>query len=501
MTISIIACVTNYKNKLAIGRNNDLLFKLKNDINFFKNVTSNQLSSESKLDKNIVLMGRKTYFSLPNKYKPLKNRINLVLTNDKLLIKMNPVPKNLELNNELYYLDLKTFYKIYAKYNPNVFVIGGSEIYNIFIKTPECKMLYITHVQTSELKDIKYEENCPNVFMNHPTSNYELIGYSERFYEKFNENDLSYRILYYNKRNCVSEEYKYFDLMKNILNNGNDRIDRTNTGTVSLFGNQIKFDISNSIPLMTTKNVPFRIIVEELLWMCRGDSDAKILQKKGIKIWDGNTSREFLDKRGLTHYPEGVLGPQYGFLWRHFGATYSSKYADTSKIDTSVIGGFDQLKYIEYLIQNDPFSRRMMISAWSPDKLDEQCLPSCHTGIQFYVTEENNQKHLSCMFNMRSNDVFLANVFNVVFYSVLTYILAKKYDMKPKEIIYTCGDSHIYKNHINQVHEQLKRVPRPFPKLKLDDSIKQKEWNEITIDDFELVGYFPYNAIKASMAI
>jgi len=291
--------------------------------------------------------------------------------------------------------------------------------------------------------------------------------------------------------------------MKHILTNGNERKDRTSTGTISTFGNQIRFDISNTIPLMTTKRVPYKTIIEELLWFCRGDSDAKILQAKGIKIWDGNTSREFLDKRGLIHYPNGVIGPQYGFLWRHFGATYSPDFADSSKIDTSLIGGFDQLKYVEDLLQNDPFSRRIMISAWSPNQLNEQVLPSCHHTIQFYVEEDTHtqEKYLSCMFIMRSNDVFLANVYNVICYTILTYILAKKYNMKPKEIIYTCGDTHIYKNHIEAVQQQITNLPRPFPKLILDESIIHKDWKDITIDDFDIVGYFPHGTIKAPMAV
>jgi thymidylate synthase len=299
----------------------------------------------------------------------------------------------------------------------------------------------------------------------------------------------------------MTEEYKYLHFMNNILTNGNKRSDRTGTGTVSLYGNQMRFDISQTIPLMTTKRVPFKTIVEELLWFCRGDTDAKVLQKKGVKIWDGNTSREFLDNQGLFHYPEGVLGAGYGFQWRFQGAKYSHSFADTSQIDTSLIGGFDQLKYVEDLLEKDPFSRRIVISAWNPSDFDKTSLVPCHILIQFYVEEIAGEKHLSCQFYMRSNDVFLANVFNVVSYSVLTHILAKRHNMKPKEIIYTCGDSHIYSNHIEQVKEQLERNPRPFPKVVVSDSVKHKDWSEMTIDDFELVGYFPYPAIKAPMAV
>lgn len=498
--INLVACVTNYKNKLALGRHGQLLFKLKDDMSFFKNLTINMLSQSSQLTKNIVLMGRKTFFSIPVQYRPLKDRINIVLTRDPELIKLSPVPKNLDLVKDIYYTDLDTFKRIYHKYNPNVFVIGGSELYNMFLN--QADRLYITQVQTEDGKDVKFVEGEePDTFMNHFSGDYKLVGMSEKYFGKYKDTSLSYRVLYYHLSKTMTEEYKYLHFMNNILTKGNVRSDRTGTGTVSLYGNQMRFDISQTIPLMTTKRVPFKTIVEELLWFCRGDSDAKVLQKKGVKIWDGNTSRDFLDNRGLFHYPEGIIGPQYGFLWRHFGAKYSHSFGDTSQCDTSLIGGFDQLKYVEDLLEKDPFSRRIMISAWSPDRLHEQALPSCHYSIQFYVTEENGERYLSCMFMMRSNDVFLANVFNVVSYSVLTYILAKRHNMKPKEIIYTCGDSHIYSNHIQQVQDQLKREPRPFPKVVVSDSVKYKDWSEMTVEDFELVGYFPHGKILAPMAI
>jgi dihydrofolate reductase/thymidylate synthase len=498
--INLVACVTNYKNKLALGSHGQLLFKLKDDMNFFKNLTINSLSCNSSLDKNIVLMGRKTYFSIPVQHRPLKDRINIVLTKDPELVKLSPVPKNLELVKELYFTDLNTFKRIYHKYNPNVFVIGGSELYNTFLN--QADRLYITQVQTADGKDIKFiEGDEPDTFMNHFTSDYQMIGMSEKYVGKYKDTELSYRVLHYRLSNKMSEEYKYLNLMNNILSNGNERSDRTGTGTISLFGSQMRFDISQSIPLLTTKRVPFKTIVEELLWFCRGDTDAKILQKKGIRIWDGNTSRAFLDNQGLFHYPEGVLGAGYGFQWRFQGAKYSHSFADTSQCDTSLIGGFDQLKYVEDLLEKDPFSRRIVISAWNPSDFDKTALVPCHILLQFYVTEENGERYLSCMFTMRSNDFDTANNYNLICYSILTYILAKRHNMKPKEIIYTCGDAHIYSNHIEQVKEQLTRTPRPFPKVVVSDSVKNKDWKDITVDNFDLVGYFPHPTIKIQMAI
>jgi dihydrofolate reductase/thymidylate synthase len=490
--LNIIVCVAPYKNRLAIGKNNDLLFKLKHDMSFFKQITTTNLTVQnnntSQLSKNIVLMGRKTYFSLPENNRPLKNRINIVLTRQKDLYN---VPDDLMLTNDLYFTDEATFQKIYDNGNPNVFVIGGSEIYNKFLKCAD--KLFMTYVES------KYDESCgpPDTFIDYPTSRYQLVNTSE----KYVENNVSYRILEYHATDRISDEYEYLNLAKSILSNGNTRSDRTQTGTISKFGTQMRFDISNSIPLLTTKRVPFKMTVEELLWFCRGDTDATILQKKGIKIWDGNTSREFLDNRGLTHYPEGTIGPQYGFLWRFFGAKYSPDFRDTSKNDVSLIGGFDQLRNVEHLLKTDPFSRRILISAWNPYQLHEQALPSCHLLVQFYVEEINNEKYLSCQFYMRSNDLFLGNPVNIASYSILTYILAQKCGMKPKELVYTCGDTHIYTNHIDQMKEQLTRTTRPFPKLLLSEEVTNKDWKDLTIDDFELIGYMPHATIKGEMAI
>ena len=485
--INLIVNVTTFKNRLAIGRNGDLLFKLKDDMKFFKNITKDNLSQNSKLNKNVVLMGRKTWFSIPQKFRPLDGRINLVLTNDPQLI--TPIPKNLNNSSKsFYFITMDTFWKIYKKYTPNVFVIGGSNIYNYFLSNRTeafIDRIYLTDVKTENGNNVKFDkENEPDTFMDSPDSTFKLIGYSEKYYQ----DNLSYRILTYKNTNVVSEEQKYLDLAKYILDNGKERDDRTGTGTIGIFGAQLRFDISNgNLPLLTTKQVPLKAIVEELLFFCRGDTDA-------------NTTREFLDNRGLTHYPEGCMGPMYGFSWRHFGAKYSQTFSDTSKCDTLLIGGFDQLVHVEHLLKTDPFSRRIYISNLNPAESHNMCLDMCHTYIQFYVEEINGVKYLSGYFTMRSSDSLAWN-FNILSYNLLINILALKCDMKPKEIVYNSVDCHIYKNHIEGIKEQLSRTPRPFPHIKLNESLKDKDWSQMEYSDFELVGYFPYPSIKMPMAI
>jgi thymidylate synthase len=292
------------------------------------------------------------------------------------------------------------------------------------------------------------------------------------------------------------QEYQYLNILRKTLEKGKHRDERTGTGTISLFGEQMRFDISQSLPVLTTKFVPWKSCIKELLWFLSGSTDATILQKQGVKIWDGNTSREFLDKRGLQHLPEGDVGATYGHCWRHFGAKYNTCNDDYTG------HGFDQIKYILNELKNNPTSRRIFMSSWNPMALDEMALPPCHLSAQFYVDiDDDGTKHLSCQMYQRSVDTFLGCPWNIMSYAVLTYILAEMTEMKPRELIMCLGDVHIYSNHIEQVSEQLKRTPFPFPKLVISDKLKNKDIEDITIDDFQLVGYQYHPSIKAVMAI
>merc|ERR1712222_175367 len=257
----------------------------------------------------------------------------------------------------------------------------------------------------------------------------------------------------------LHEEYQYLNLIRDIIDNGVSMSDRTGTGTRSVFGTTMRFDLRKSFPLLTTKRVFFRGVMEELLWFIKGDTNSNHLAEKGIKIWDGNGSREFLDKRGLAHREVGDLGPVYGFQWRHFGAKYVDMHTDYTG------QGVDQLADCIKKIKENPTDRRILLSAWNPADLKEMALPPCHMFCQFYVDVEKSE--LSCLMHQRSCDMGLGVPFNVASYSLLTCMIAKVCGLKPGEFVHVLGNAHVYKTHVEPLEEQMKRTPRPFPLLRI----------------------------------
>ena len=288
------------------------------------------------------------------------------------------------------------------------------------------------------------------------------------------------------------DEQRYLDTLSYILENGENRSDRTNTGTIAVFGTQMRFNIEETCPVLTTKKVPWKSCIHELLWFLQGDTNSKNLEKKGVNIWKQNSSRCFLDKRGLHDLDEGDIGAGYGFQWRHFGAEYDGWDKDYSG------KGFDQISNLIDQIKNDPFSRRHLITSWNPCAFSKMALPPCHCFAQFYVSTD---KKLSCHLYQRSVDSFLGFPWNIMSYAVLTKIIALKCDLVPNELIISTGDTHIYNDHVEQVKKQIERKPFKFPKLMISESIKQKDFSEITIDDFCLVDYSHHDSIKANMAV
>ena len=305
----------------------------------------------------------------------------------------------------------------------------------------------------------------------------------------------------------ANADYAYLSLLKDLTalatNPVIERYNRTEITTISTFAKQIRIDISHGkFPLLTTKRIPFKHAAEELLWFCRGETDSKVLEKANVKIWKANSSREFLDNHGLHRYEEGDIGPGYGFQWRKFGASYMGALPGKGNLYKDDNQGFDQLAYIECLLKTDPMSRRIVLSAWAPDKIHEMALPPCHVMAQWYVSNsKSGANELSCMLTMRSCDTFLGLPWNIASYALLTYILATRCNMVPKELVINMGDCHLYTNCIEQARLQLTRDVGICPRISIDDSVRVKSWEDIQVTDFKIHGYYPMPSIKASMAV
>lgn len=262
---------------------------------------------------------------------------------------------------------------------------------------------------------------------------------------------------------------QYLDLLQEIMDHGTVKSDRTGVGTKSIFGHQMRFDLSDGFPLLTTKKVHLRSIIHELLWFISGDTNIGYLHDNKVSIWD-----EWADANG-------DLGPVYGKQWRSW--------------DTPDGRSIDQLSEVIETIKHNPDSRRMIVCAWNPSDVDKMALPPCHCFFQFYVADGR----LSCQLYQRSADTFLGVPFNIASYALLTMMIAQVCGLKPGEFVHTTGDTHIYLNHFDQVREQLSRTPRPLPVMKLNPEVK--DIFRFRYEDFTLEGYDPWPAIKAPVAV
>lgn len=262
---------------------------------------------------------------------------------------------------------------------------------------------------------------------------------------------------------------QYHDLLEHILENGVKKEDRTGTGTISVFGHQMRFDLSEGFPCITTKKLHLRSIIHELLWFLKGDTNIQYLKENNVSIWD-----EWADENGN-------LGPVYGSQWRSW-PTSDGRY-------------IDQIKQVIDQLKNNPDSRRIIVSAWNVGEIEKMALPPCHAFFQFYVAEGK----LSCQLYQRSADTFLGVPFNIASYALLTMMLAQVCDLKPGDFVHTLGDAHLYSNHLEQAKLQLTREFRPLPQMKINPNVK--DLFEFKFEDFELVNYDPHPHIKAEVAV
>jgi len=473
------------KNTNGIGMNNSLVLRLKSDLKHFQKITSS-LKDEKKY--NVIIMGKKTYLSIATHSFPLKNRLNIVLskTSTDNFDKMGAKKFN-SIDNCLEFLIKKN------KEIETVFVIGGASIYTQFLNRGLVDEMYITYINckfTSRITfdtflDLKpYIDDEFNLISSKPGLEFNVKNHiTKEIYQSIPMSFNHYK--YINKG-----ELGYLNLMLKIKNHGEKR--NTRSGMVrSLFGEKLEFDnIYKNFPLLTTKKVYFKGVVEELLFFLRGDTDTKKLEAKGVNIWKGNTSKEFLKKLNLN-YDEGDMGPMYGFNWRFFNAKYINAKTEYKG------QGFNQLEYIINLIKTDPTSRRIFLTGWNPSVLNESVLACCHVSYQFFVSEG---KYLSCHMYQRSCDLGCGLPFNIASTALFTSILANICDLIPKKVIISFGDIHIYENHIEAIDTQLGRIPNKFPILKINKKITSID-EELKYNDFTLINYKHQGTIKMKMAI
>ena len=486
----LIAAVSN---EGGIGFDNDMPWRdsahSKDDLQYFKQLTSG----------GAVIMGYNTYVSMGKK--PLPNRINIIVTKSHYAELKDIASSAIDievfdnLDSAIKYgqqFENRTSADLpFPQDVKKCFIIGGAQIYEYYLRWYNPKEIYLTQIPGSW--------TCDTFFPIEALKKHVSFTLNP-------ESRLQFHTL-----TCHTghEEQCYLHLFRDILGDkGISKGDRTGTGTRSYFSPpNLEFSLRNgNVPVLTTKRVALQTgVIPELLWFMRGLTDTKILEKDSCNIWKGNTSRKFLDSRGLSHYDVGELGPGYGFQWRHAGATYRGIEGETDDNDEIISykdQGVDQLQDIVDAINNNPDSRRMLLVSWAPAFIEEMALPPCHVLYQTYTyVGDDGQRYLSAKMYQRSADSFLGVPFNIASYAILTHLLAQITGTIADRIIFTYGDYHIYNNHIHQVQEQLKRDTRPFPKIRFNKELKGCDVGSITVNDFDIVGYNPHPKIAAPMSI
>ena len=466
----MIKLIVAVSNKNGIGFENKIPWNSSKDILFFRDQTRKAPSGK----QNVVIMGRNTWEGISFSFRPLKKRYNIVVSKSGKVYDAHAVCNNLmdAINTALALENVN-----------NIFLIGGKRIYQEGFKfADEIIMTYVS----GKYKCDTYFPLIPSTFRISKVLN------KVDDIDKFTGKNIQLQTVIYEKNGeTIHDEYQYLNLIHSVLSLKDIREDRTGVGIKSLFGVQMRYDISESFPLLTTKTTYLKGIIHELLWFLRGETDTKLLKEKGVHIWDGNSSREFLDNLGFHDRDEGDGGPIYGFNFRHFGAEYKDCYTDyTGK-------GKDQVKYVLDLIKNNPTSRRILINLWNPSVLEDMCLPPCHLLYQFYVS--NGQ--LSCSMYQRSGDIGLGVPFNIASASLMTYIFARLTGLKPGTLVHTIGDAHIYTNHFDGLSRQVVRDPTPFPVMRINPDKTFEKVEDFEYEDFEIIGYNPHPRIKMEMAV
>jgi len=448
--INIIVAVD--KN-FGIGKDNKLPWSISEELKLFKEKTMGE----------ICVVGRKTFETLPE----LKGRQVIPVSRSNL-----------------------SFDDVLEKYN-DFFVIGGANLYSYVLRN------YKKNVKI-HISFIKNEYDCDTYFDKFLLKDFYIS--SKEVYDEFEHCEMIYK---------KHGEYQYLNLLEDVLTNGEKRVGRNGT-IISDFCKHLKFDLRDGFPLLTTKKMFLKGIIEELLFFLRGDTDTKLLEEKGINIWRGNTNRDFLDNNGFDDRQEGLMGPMYGNIWRFYGAEYNEYsgrpmplhnfdflniFINTPTGDKK-IGSIDQIKIVINEIKTNPTSRRILLTTYNPAQVEYGVLYPCHSIIiQFYVQDE----YLDMFCYNRSSDLFLGLPFNIASSSLLLMIFAKLTNLTPRYFNLSLGDVHIYSNHTEQVKEQIKRIPYTSPRIVLPDIENIDDIEKLSHTDFELFNYSFHPSIKGEM--
>lgn len=495
--LNLIVAVDKF---FGISKLGTIPWKLSPDLKHFAMMTTSGKFNQ-------VIMGRKTYFSIPPEHRPLKHRQNIVVSN-------TLVQEDLE-KDVVLVKNLKDSLSVLSHDDPSTspikWIVGGADVYRQMLLDYKFDDIHLTYID--------HDFECDTFFPIHLLAPYRIINSVAGSHPEWGSDKPFYFLTL--KHSCDKEgllinhfinqmnfnETGYLMLLNELatkLEAGETR-DTRNGSTASVFSRSLTFDLTNSFPVLTTKKMFWRGVVEELLFFLKGDTNALHLSEKNVHIWSGNTTREFLDDRGLDSYQVGDLGPMYGWQWRHFGAEYVG-------CDHDYTGeGFDQLHDLLMRLLTDPFDRRLLMTTLNPSDVSKSVLAPCHSlPLQFYVDDNGR---LSCNMYQRSADIFLGVPFNISSTSLLTALIAHTLGMKTGNVTITFGDLHLYAEHLPMAKQQLSRniyrpptlnITKPPPTINIDK--KEESINnmlefleQITVDDIKLFDYNSWGFIKAPL--
>ena len=471
MTIKKFNVILATDLKGGIGINNRLPWDFEKDNKFFRTITSkNDILPIINTSKNILIMGKNTFTSFNCK----------VLPNRQFYV----VSTTIDPTDFKYTDDIKIFSSFHDAYNRaiqeklcDIWVAGGTSIYNTALRHFACNKVYLTEIQSFFESDTSINMGNYNIEWNNSIEIHELNKFDNLEYNLFFKEGIV-------KKNI---EIQYLECLYDVYKTG-ERKQTRNAITYSKFSRTLTHNLEEGFPLLTTKKMFWKGIVEELLFFIRGETNAKLLSEKGVKIWDDNTTKEFIEKMGLP-YDEGMMGPMYGYQWRYFNKPYLDNPNNNE--------GVDQLKKIIKEIKEDPNSRRILMTTFNPAQAGEGVLYPCHSIIlQFQVSEGNK---LNCNMYTRSSDLFLGIPFNIASTALLVHIIAELTNKKAGTLNIILGDYHIYEDHIVAVIKQLKRTPYNFPILMMRQFSTVEEVEKSVLDDYKIEGYESHDSIKARM--